>query len=464
MREQQGWLKRTFRAMFAEPNLPSENEPRNIVKVIHSKEQGSSGTEVFSGYPNEEYLNALKGNRRADEFDKMRRSDTTVMMLLLAVKNLIRSAVWTVQPGDDSEEAKQDAELIEQVLFKDLDWDQYITEALTACEFGVSVFERTHKIFYGKKFGSYVGLKNMGWRSPKTLERWNLNPEDGTLKSVTQLAHGDLNRYIDMDARFLTVISLNREGSNYEGISMLRPLYGAYKRKNVYLKLNAIGIEKFAIPTPVAEIPEVDLSGEQYDNLIEALENFVGHESQYITHPTGWKVTLVNNTYDPEKVEKSIDAEDRRMVNAFVANFLNLGQGSAGGSYALSNDLSDFFTAGLDYIAKIIIADINKTIIPELIGMNKGERETYPKITHTGISDKAGKELAEILQILTGSRVVIADDRLEKFAREKYKLPQASAEGQRQQQNQQQSPFAPLPMSENSILNRIRAAEKRRIS
>lgn len=471
--EKKNWFKRTIDriALADQPQteVVTEKETIRVIKVEATPnliEKGKSGTEIFSGYINEEYFNDLKGTRRADMFDQMRRSDSDVIMLLGAVKNPILSATWDVEPYDDSEEAKQDAELIKHILFNDMldSFEQYLNEALTCIDFGFAIFERTHKIVENHpKFGSYIGLKNLGWRSPRTIERFNLDKETGRLKSVTQISNGDLDVYVDIDAKYLTVITIKKEGANYEGISMLRGVYGNFIRKKTYMKLNAIGVEKFAIPTPTLEVPEIDLNSEQYNNAIDALENFVGHESQYITHPVGWKLNLVPNTYDPEKVEKSVDAEGARMAKAFLANFLNLGQGGGSGSYALSNDLSDFFTAGLEYIARLIVDDLNRVIIPELINLNRPDRQNYPKIKHSGISDKAGKELSEILNALATQRYIVPDDELETFLRKQYKLPKKSDKGQRQQQGpQQQVPLSPPQFSENPILNQIRLAEAKR--
>lgn len=472
MAQKENWFKRALNAMtFSEPTVEvGGSSDLRVVHVVEPKrpnllEVGSTGTESYSGYPSEEYLAEMKGTRRAKLFDKMRRSDTTVTMLLASVYNLILSAVWDVQPGDDSEEAKQDAELIKHIYFHDMinTFGQFLVEALSSAAFGHAVFERTHKTVVGHpKFGAYIGLKNLGWRNPKTIERFNLDKESNLLKSITQIANGDLDKYVDIDAKWLTVISIMREGSNYEGISMLRSLYGSFTRKKTYMKLNAIGIEKFAIPTPTAEVPDMDLNNEQYTNLIDVLENFVSHESQYITYPVGWKVTLVSNTFDPEKVEKSVDAEDRRMAQAFLANFLNLGQGGSGGSYALSNDLSDFFMAGLEFYANLLVEDQNRIVIPEIINMNRPGRTVYPKIIHSGISDKAGKELAEMLTSFATSQYIIPDDATEDFLRKKMNLPKKSAEGQRKQQPQSAAPYAPPQFSENRILNQIRMSEARR--
>jgi hypothetical protein len=386
----------------------------------------------------------------------MRRSDPQIKMCLSAVKNPIRSANWEIEPGDDSDQAKADADLIEHILFNDLGqpWSKFIAEALTCLEFGHSVFEVTHKVVLQSKFGPYNGIQSLGFRSPRTLERWNLDPKTGALISITQDSFGDLPVMVDIPAQFLLIFSLDAEGANYEGISALRPCYGPYFRKDYYLKLNAMGIEKFAVPTPIVTVPENKQNSDQYTNMIQVLEAYTTAQTNYLTKPEGWELDLNSNTYDPQKVEASINAEDERMVRAFLANFLVLGQSGSGGAYALSADLSDFFLASIEQIAGEIEGGINREIIPQLIQLNRGPREVYPKLKHSGISDKAGKELSEVLQMLGNGRYITPDDALEDHLRIRYNLPQRSLEGQR-------SPVVPsvpgVPSVPTTLSERIRA-------
>ena len=92
-------------------------------------------------------------------------------------------------------------------------------------------------------------------------------------------------------------------------------------------------------------------AGAEFDNFVNVLENYTTHQKSYLIKPEGWGLELQTNTYDPQKVEASIENEDKRMVKAFLANFLELGM-SGTGAYALSNDLSDFFLSGIEYIAE----------------------------------------------------------------------------------------------------------------
>lgn len=390
---------------------------------------GVSGTKSYGGYPAEEYLDALKGKKRADVFDKMIRSDTQIKMCTSAVKNTIKSAKWNIKPYDDSDKAVMIADFTSKCLFEYIPWNQFIVESLTSIEYGNAVFEITHALKKIPEYGTVYTIGSLGWRSPRTIERWNI--ENDCLESIDQYSYGDLSRAVRIPAEFLLVISIDRVGANYEGISMIRSCYGNFFRKDNYLKINGIGIERFAIPTPIAKIESGVQGDASYDQLAYVLEAYSAHENNFLIVNKEVDLDFSNSSYDPSKVEASIDAEDRRMVKAFIANFLELGMGQSGGAFALSNDLSDFFLNGIEHIAHLIEEQVNTVIIPNLIKINFGEQAGYPKLTHTGISDKAGKELAEVLQILTGAKIIIPDDNLEVDVRKRYGLPDASMEGQR---------------------------------
>ena len=414
--------------------LQDYSEQKQSFRTIHIEQIGSTGTESYSGYPREEYLATLQGVERARVFDKMRRSDAQVSMLLNASKAPLLSAIWDVEPGDqDDEESKKDAELIKHILFQDMDkgWSEFLNEALTCIDFGHSVFEVIDKVSSNPDFGTFNSIGTLAFRSQKTIERWNLDHRTDKLLSISQYAYGDLDRLVDIPAEFLLVFTMKKEGSNYEGISSLRPCYGNYFRKNIYLKLNGIGIEKFAVPTPLVKVPAGRESGDQYDNMVAALERYLTHEKNYLTYPDGWEIDLKSNTYDPELVEIAIDNEDKRMAKAFVLNFLELGMNGFG-SQSLSFDLSDFFLGTLDQVAQVIEDQFNRMLIPRLIELNRGKRAKYPKLKHSGITDKGSKELAESLSALVSGKIIQPDDVLESRMRKMFSLPEASEEGRRE--------------------------------
>lgn len=432
-----------FVDFFSSLGKNKKDHPTNTINriVIQETPRGTSGTEVFAGQYDEEYLETLKNTDRAKAFDKMRRNDAQIKMLLSATKNPIRTASREIISASDDAEHKKHAELCRQVFFRDIKFNKFLNESLTMEDFGHSVFEKTHRINIDKPIfdadnvlvlNSYVGLKKLGWRSPKTIDRWNFNNEKEFV-SITQQVDGDLDVYTEIPKEHLIIMTIDQEGDDFEGISMLRPLYGNHFRKNEYLKLNAIGIEK-SMPIPTAEIPVGQENSEQFDNLIESLIAFTTHQKNYLVYPKGWTINLSNGTkYDPSKVEMSIDSEDRRMAKAFLANFLELGMGGGGGAFALSNDLSDFFLAGLIHIANIFKEAIEEEM-KQIVILNFGEQDKYPTFEFSGIKDKAGEEFAKILDLLVRSKILVPDDNLEHHVRKRIGITPKSEEGQRETQ------------------------------
>lgn len=434
------------------------NQDTKTVQIIHTKPTGSYGTESYSGYTSEDYLQKMKGSERADNFDKMRRGDPQIKMCLSAVKSPIKSATWEIQAAD-TEYGEEDKKLIEYILFDGMDntFAQFLSEALTFVDFGHSVFEIIDRVMIDSERGNINALENMAWRSPRTIERWNLNKDTGKLQSISQYAYGDLQRLVDIPSEFLLVFSLDKEGANYEGISAIRPCYGNWFRKNEYLKYNAIGIEKHAIPTPIVEVPKGEEGGQGYENMVAALENFCVNEKNYITKPEGWNVILNNNSYDPQKVETSIDNEDKRMVKAFMANFLELGMNGFG-SQSLSFDLSDFFLGAIDHIAIQLEETVNRVLIPRMIQLNRGKRSAYPKLKHSGIKDKSGKEIADVISAFVGSGVLRADDVLEAHLRKRFQLPESDLTSMRMPPQKQ-----PQPQTASlSLIERVKALREKR--
>lgn len=427
------------------PKAKADKELKEVV-ITEAKAFGSSGTQIFSGYFNEEYLQALTGSGAADVYDKMRRGDARIKMVLGAVKNPIKGASWEVDAAEkENAESEKHAAFIKHVLFEDLGghtWSRKLGEILTMIDFGHSVFEIVHKQVKGhKEFGNYTGIESLGWRSQKTIERWNLDKNNGKLASIEQWTYGDLERTVKIPGEFLVVFTLDQEGDNYEGVSGLRACYGAWWRKDKFLKLNAIGIEKTAVPTPKVEAPANAEKTESFGQMKAALQAFTSHQANYIIFPSGWKCDFNQSKYDGSGTRSSIDAENMEIVAAFLANFLMLGQTGGGGSYSLSFDLSDFFLSGLEHVAKQISEVVNEKIIKPLIDLNFGPQEKYPCLRASGISDKAGAELATALKTLIDGKILTPDDPLEVSMRKRFGLPEMSEEGREERTPKAPSPF-----------------------
>lgn len=412
---------------FLKRNLGKGEIPDNRIngqpfKII---EIGTSGTEIYSGYLNEEYLRELQGKDWADKIDQMRRSDGNVIMTLRALKLPLKSSNWFIQAKDDSEMAKMQKRLVEKAVFEDTgrSFTKTLGEILTMIDFGYSLFDITFRPkIHDNELGPYNTLKSISFRSQRTIERWNLD-DQGNLISVTQMAFGDLGVNAELDPKYLLHFSPDQEGDNFEGISVLRGMYGSWLRKNHYLKLQAAGIEKYAIPTPILKVPSGKENSPELAAAIKALKCYTSGQANYLTLPDGWGFEIKSVQFDSDKIRADINAENQEMVNSILANFLLLGQSGNTGTYALGGTLSDFFGQTLQYLADHISEQFAEKIFKPIIKMNFGDVPCMVELRCDNLQDKADKAWADTIKTLKDGGLISGDIELEKYIRERYKLP-----------------------------------------
>lgn len=432
------------------PDVETKNVRGVEVKVV---QVGTVGTEIYAGYLNEEYLKELTGKEWADKVDMMRRSDANVRMVLNAIKLPLKSSPWTVATKEQSEEAELQKKLFEQILFEDLNksFTQLLGEILTCIEFGYSIFDITHAVKTDSEIGTYNGLKSLAYRSQRTIERWNLN-SSADLETVTQQAYGDEGGAYELDARFLLHFAPEREGDNFEGISVLRACYGPWFRKNEFLKKLAIGIEKFAVPTAVLTVPEGTEGKPEMAAAKKALQCYTSGSTNYLILPKGFELSFNNVSVDVEKIRAAINAENHEMVNSILASFLLLGQNGAG-SLALSGTLSDFFTQTVQYIADHIAEQFERKIFKPIVQMNFGNDRVLVELKCDGLEHRANEAWANMVNGFISSGAIKADEDLEKNLREKLKLPP-----------KKEVPLEGVPLPTATQGNGVSLAEKKKSS
>lgn len=431
-----------------------DQDGKELRSQIKTTPAGVSGTDYSGNRFFEEYLDRLASVEGAQIWDEMRRSDDQVAMLLRLIKNLIISARWFIAPADDSEESKKIADLISHIIFDDMGtedhpktFEKFKIEALTFAEFGYSLFEITNKIVSNHpEFKNYIGLRGLDWRSPKTIEEWYVL-RDGELEKVRQIDNGEHGGDFFISGKFLLHMAHGMEGDNYEGISMLRPIYGNHLRKDVMLKIQMIGMERAATGVPVGVIPQGLINSAEQTALENTLSRFVSHERQYLIIPEGTKVEDFKISHDAKKVDMAIQREDRAMAKSFLAGFLELGM-SGGGAFALGTDWSDLFLSGLEVYANIPVVALNTKLIPILVKQNFGRQPKYPKMMVEGINDKAGKEFAEIMKIFKEMGLLQITDRLKEVVHKRYNLPDFDPDAEEVSESEDSKPTPRVKLSE----------------
>ena len=101
---------------------------------------GVSGSNVHNGQIRaDEFLPELRGKKAIRTYQQMRDNDATIGAVLYAVEQILRDVDLKVKPSDDSDQAKAEANFVEQVL-EDMEHtlDDHISEALSFLGYGFS--------------------------------------------------------------------------------------------------------------------------------------------------------------------------------------------------------------------------------------------------------------------------------------------------------------------------------------
>jgi len=403
----------------------SETSDENKLKLSLSP-RGNSGTPITSMVYLSEYLADLVGVSGHEIYNKMRRSDPQVRKIMAAIYGPIKAADFTVEPASIEPRDIEAAALMDHILFRDIPFKKKIlNEILTFLPHGYSAFEVVHENRINKEFGPYTGLNCLGFRNQTTLTEWKVDAKTSALQWVKQKVSGDNELEVEIPKDNLLLFINEQEGDD-NGFPLLRPLYGPYKRKLITETLKMIGIEKFAIGTPTLTVPkDVKPTDVEYIEAIRVLNMFVSGHDAYLAFPEGWLMDLHGNDgFDPMKLEDSIKREDEKMAGAILATFLELGTGGNGGAFALGENLEKFFSNVVNSFAKVITDTINTELIPNLMALNYGDEfENFPAMKCSGINDRVGKELMEIVTGYTNAGVISKDESLHDYLRRSHGLP-----------------------------------------
>jgi len=387
------------------------------------EEHGVPGTVFISGQLVEEEYNAdLRGSKGLTVFDKMRRSDGQVKATLLVCELPLRSATWDVEPASDDSKDVEIAEFVKNNFFEEMTitWDSFLKHALIMLWAGFMVFEKVWIIEDGM-----VKYRKLAPRLPKTIYSWDMD-ENGGLKGITQYAYRGSNyQMIPIPAEKLLIYTNDKEGSNFEGISILRAAYKHWYYKDQLYRIDAISAERHATGVPKFTHP-ANAKDDDKNRLDEIGQRLYAHEQMYVRLAEDYGFTIEGLTGSIRSVMPSIEHHDKMIARSVLAQFLNLGSSDVG-SFALARDQSSFFLMALRSVGINICDTTNRYAIPQLVNYNYNV-DHYPRLTVSGLETRNVKDYAEAITGLIGQGALTLDDDLENDLRAMLKLPPKAEE------------------------------------
>jgi hypothetical protein len=413
---------------------------------VDLREIGTAIPSPFTAWARQEYNQELLGLNGLRMYDKMRRNDGTVRGTLRLVKTPVLAANWFVEPASDKPLDKKKAEFVWKNLteWMCIDWSQFLTESLLMLDFGFYMFE---KVFaHGEDVtGSPEARGKIVWH--KFAPR---HPMD--IKEIYFENNGEPDRFCfysqallnpsmyggvwtagvatpmdtELSYRKMLVFSFDKEGGNVEGISVLRSAYKHWYYKDNLYKIDAIQKERHGIGVPIIKLPQ-GFNNDDKNLANELGRNLRTNERAHVVLPPMWDLVFAKLEGQPVDALASAKHHDDQIRANVLAPFLD------SASTTKEEDQAMFLKA-TRFIADIVIGEINKRAIPELIDMNWTKSPNgYPKLRARRIGEQADWRTESFaLRNYVGAGIVRPDDNLEAHIRDEMGLPPADKETTRE--------------------------------
>lgn len=416
-------------------------------------EIGVSGLNRAGGFVAEEFLPQLAGPKAARVYREMAENDPTIGAILFALNNLMRGAPWSVQPANDSDEARAEADFVDSLMHDmSYSWTDVLGEIATMFVFGYAPLEIVYKVRRGPREADpryrsrhtdgRIGLRKLALRMQTSIYRWEFD-DDGSVLGVHQFAVTGHSAFIPIEKLLLfrtTVV-----GNNPEGRSLLRSAYRPWFFKKRFEEIEAIGVERDAAGLPVLRVPGEIMDPNAPDDkrrLYESLKQLVTQvrrdQKEGLILPSDrdesgnlyYEFTLLSAAGSRQfDVNAIIDRLDRRMAMCVLADFLFLGQGSVG-SWALSSDKTAMFSRAVGTFLDIVADTLNRFLLPRVWVLNGLDPDLMPCIQHGDVETSDLGALGSYLSALAGAGMQLFPDRqLENHLRREAGLPEAPEEG-----------------------------------
>jgi hypothetical protein len=301
---------------------------------------------------------------------------------------------------------------VRECLLESIDFSEVIENALLMLDFGVAAHEEVYAID-----GSRVRIRKLATRLPVTFYRWIVD-DRGELLAIEQVAPD--GRAATIPASQLAVFTFQREGGNFAGRSLLRPMYQHwYIKANLY-KIDAIACERNGMGVPWIQMGEQP-SAEDRQAAFKWLQALSTHERSAIQLPPGWKFGLEGVKGNLRSAYDSIVHHNAAISMAALAQFLTAAEGRSGDH---AESAIDFFGMSIHAIANEIAGVLNRTAVRRLVDFNFAGVSRYPKLIPQHMTALNYADVVSALKELALVGVIQPDAELERWLRGKLGMPQ----------------------------------------
>ena len=323
--------------------------------------RGSRGVEnfLYSTHPEPLYF----FGRRMLLYNEMRQDDV-LRSITDGIKMPISGAPFRIIPGGTDRQSKAMADFMLRALGMsddtalDITWYQHVREMMNCIEFGFSMAE---KVLVKYEDGE-IGYKQLNYLPPLRFDwgrPWAVN-DAGEMTGVRQ---GNNEGF--WDEKYNKVIDIKRiihfqyqyRDRQPDGESIYSAMWRDWKNRAELEEFEQIGVEHATGNTPVV-YPPSPTDAAKGDEILEAIEEIRLGDRMGIVMPgrkqgqgihgellptEGWLLEAFSSNMANCNVREIIESIDYRLFTRAFMQFMRLGAGKGGGSFALARTMMDLF-------------------------------------------------------------------------------------------------------------------------
>lgn len=425
-------MKRKAPSLKAAVKTPVEMPIGNQAKF--AGEIGRSGTSPYGDlYDISEINSKFQFPNSLTYYAEMGRTPIIAGIVQILTQAVL-SDNWSIRPaeGDTSPVAEECAKALEENLRAGLEWygktrkhtqnfDDVQRNYCLSLTYGFA-FDET----VWKPMGNRAHISKLAPRLPFSVAQFVTDEENAAdLLYIEQNIAGFTtkgNPRIPSDK--ITLISLNKEGDNFQGRSPLRALWQPYLVKDSVLRTTAQMIERNGMGIPVAT---ADLEAPRLDptclaQLDAAISSWRAGENAGLRLPPGWNVEIlgVNGTL-PDTLP-FMEYLDRLTVMGVVLPVLAAGI-DGGGAYAQAQTQDALSLRAVSSFKRQLEEYQNSGYVSQWHDMNYRGRCRRPEFKYANRIDISLTQIIDTLQKLQGSQVFTGTPDDEDWIREQLNLP-----------------------------------------
>lgn len=421
-----------------------------IPRIRPMLEVGSGGLRRNSGYVDDEFLPALRGRKAVKIYREISDNSPVIGGWYTAVSQLLRQIEWPVEPGGKSADDRKAAEFLEQNM-EDMEhsWGDMITEIAEFVIYGWELSEINYKRRRGPwttgrdhsaHTDGMTGWRSINSRAHETILRWVFGPKGEILGAVQQAAPRYERVVLPMGKCLL--FRTTKKKNNPEGRSLIRNCYEPWYYLKRHQEIEAVGVARDLAGMPIARVPSKILSalpgtadGDMLDAVKKLVTSVSRNENEGIVWPydqdpdtkeSAYQFELLNSggtrQFDTESI---INRYKTEMLQAVLADWMQVGHEENGGAYNMHVDKLGLFRTLTNALAQMIADEINRRAVPELFRLNNWKPANLPKIVPNNVDPPDLATIGAFLQQLAALGVNwFPDPVLEKYFRDAADLPQ----------------------------------------